>query len=158
MKKSFITLFAIVISISLLMGCSGASTQEQSQTNAVETQTPVQTVSAVPNEASAETDTQEQIPTAAGTELQASDAAKAAADVDDTGAPYFVAYEYDSTNYLVSSYQTQQSPGDYSGGGDIYLVNKESGEVLADNEVDLSKVDFSKILAVYSKSSGEIIE
>ena len=159
MKKSII-IFITVASLFLLMGCSGASTQDQSQTNEIGTQPPAQTQSVAPTQEPEPVETQTPTPASAavGTELQASDAAKAAAEADDSGAPYFVTYEYDAANYLVSSYQTQEGPGNYSGGGDIYLVNKKSGEVLADNQADLSKVDFSKLLSAYSKLSSEIIE
>lgn len=90
--------------------------------------------------------------------LQPSDAAKAAANADNTGAPYFIAYNYDETNYLVSAYENQQGSGHYSGGGGLYLVNKSIGKVFVNSQIDFSKVDFSKYLAVYSKSTGKIIE
>ena len=90
--------------------------------------------------------------------LQPSDAAKAAANADNTGAPYFIAYNYDENNYLVSAYENQQGPGHYSGGGGLYLVNKSTEKVFVNSQIDFSKVDFSKYLAVYSKSTGKIIE
>jgi hypothetical protein len=94
----------------------------------------------------------------AQSKLQASEAAKAAADSDNTGAPYFVAYDYNATDYLVSAYQNQNGPGNYSVGSALYFVNKATGKVQADVQIDFSKVNFSKCLAVYSKLSGKIIE
>lgn len=96
--------------------------------------------------------------TATQTDLQPSDAARAAANADNSGVPYFVVYNYDEANYLVSGYQSQKGPGNYVGGTELYLVNKSSGKVLANSQIDFSKVDFNKYLAVYSKLTGEIIE
>jgi hypothetical protein len=90
--------------------------------------------------------------------LLTSDAAKIAADFDDTGAPYFIVYDYDAISYLVSAYENQQGTGNYSGGGVLYLINKATGEVDVNADVDLDKVDFSKYLTVYSKLSSKIIE
>jgi hypothetical protein len=156
MKKCLIILLAIVLCLAVT-GCSPVSTQAQPKSQAptqslsasTQTQTAASTQSAAQTQAPAST-------TAAQVSLKASDAAKAAADADDSGAPYFVAYEYDATNYLVSAYQNQQDPGNYSGGGAIYLVNKTTGKVVANNEADVSSVDFSKYLAVYNKLSGKI--
>lgn len=92
------------------------------------------------------------------TNLKASDAAKIAADYDDTGAPYFITYDYDATDYLVSAYESQQGTGDYSGGGALYLINKATGKVSVNADVDINKVNFSNYLTVYSKLSSKIIE
>jgi len=89
--------------------------------------------------------------------IEPSDAAKAAANADDSGAPYFVVYNYDEIDYLVSAYQNQQGAGNYVGGGESYLVNKSSGKVLTSSKIDFSKVDFNRYLSVYSKLSKEII-
>ena len=156
MNKSLIILIAIVLSLAVFTGCSQVLTQAPTKAPA-QTQTPVQTQSAAPTQTPAVTQTSAS-PSVAQAPLKASDAAKAAADADDSGAPYFVAYEYDAANYLVSAYQNQQGPGSYSGGGAIYLVNKTSGKVVPSNNVDVSGVDFSRFLTVYSKLSGKIIE
>lgn len=137
MKKSFAAFTALVISIFIVMGCSGEATQG-AKTSASGMRTPA--------------------PTAASSALQAADAARTVADADDSGAPYFVAYEYDAANYLVSAYQNRQGPGNYTGGGEFYLVDKKTGAITANSEADVSRVDFGKYLAVYSKLSGEIIE
>lgn len=98
------------------------------------------------------------VPTAIQTDFQATEAAKIAADFDDTGAPYFIAYEYDASYYLVSAYETQHGIGNYSGGGELYLVNRATGKVDINTDIDFDKVDFSKYITVYSKLSSRIIE
>lgn len=92
------------------------------------------------------------------TNLKASGAAIIAADYDDTGALYFITYDYDATDFIVSAYESQQGPGNYSGGGALYLINKTTGKVNAKADIDINKVNFSNYLTVYSKLSSKVIE
>lgn len=107
---------------------------------------------------SSESPTNSQTPSSTQTKLQPSDAAKIAANLDSTGAPYFITYDYDTTYYLVSAYTSQHGPGNYTGGSSLFFVNKYTGKVLANPNISLNKVNFSKYLTVYSKLSGKIIE
>jgi hypothetical protein len=140
-------LVGVFFIIVVLVGCNEHSNSQISSLNdkilSTQTQTPTLT----------------QAPTVTTqTELPASDAAKITADFDDTGAPYFIVYDYDALNYLVSAFENRQGTGNYCGGGVLYLINKATGEVDADADVDLDEVDFSKYLTVYSKLSSKIIE
>ena len=153
MNKRFMICITIAAGIFLLGGCSGAALA-QLKTSASAPEAQVQITTASPVQIATPAPAQ----TASAKALTAAQAAKAAADADESGAPYFVAYEYDATNYLVSAYQTQQGPGSYSGGGALYLVDKQTGAVTNGDNADVSGVDFSKFAAVYSKLSGKIIE
>lgn len=144
--KGFVSGFFVVLVV--LVGCNEHSnssnfTSQNDKITSTQTQAPTST----------------QAPTATTqTKLLASDVAKTVADCDDTGELYFIVYDYDANNYLVGAYENQQGTGNYSGGGALYLVNKATGEVDANADVNLDGVDFSKYLTVYSKLSSKIIE
>jgi hypothetical protein len=92
------------------------------------------------------------------TKIQPLDAAKDVADADQTGTPYFLVYDYDTTNYLVSGYENRDADGNYTAGAAVYLVDKSSGQVVANPKVDLSKVHFDKYLLAYNKLAGIVIK
>jgi hypothetical protein len=144
----FFTILVVLVGCNEHSNSSNFPTQNDKITS---TQTQTLTLTLAPTSTQAPTVTMQ-------TELPVSDAAKIAADFDDTGASYFIVYDYDASNYLVSAYENQQGTGNYSGGGLLYLINKVTGEVDANAEVDLDEVDFSKYLTVYSKLSSKIIE
>lgn len=149
MKKVCVLIVALLL-ISLFSACAAPV--------ASPTKSGIPTSSSIPISSPTVSPSPTASPSPTPNKVQPSDAAKTAANSDDTGAPYFITYDYDATNYLVSAYENQQGPGNYTGGSSLYLINKSTGKVLANTQIDLSKVDFSKYLTVYSKLSRKIIE
>ncbi len=81
--------------------------------------------------------------------------AKSVASIDDSGADYFILFDYNQNNYLVRAYMNQQGPGLYSGLTEDYLVNKTSGQA---SKTIANQIDFNKHILVYAKQSGRVIE
>jgi uncharacterized membrane protein YcgQ (UPF0703/DUF1980 family) len=92
------------------------------------------------------------------TKLQPLDAAKAAANANQTGEPFFLVYEYDTTHYLVSAYENRDTNGIYTSGGSMCLIDKSSGKVDANANIDLGKIKFDKYLLAYNNYKREVVQ